>query len=82
MVCYLKGIKIVEGELADDVTWPIHDNNQHAEVVSGPDITSGVQSENPCFTIRLVERLTKLVMVKFAPPLLSRDLGKHKNQWL
>ena len=46
-----RALKIfVEEELADDVAGPVHDNNQHAEVVSGPVITLGVQSETSCFT--------------------------------
>ena len=64
-----RALKIfVEEELADDVAGPVHDNNQHAEVVSGPVITSGVQSETSCFTITLLERLTKIVMAKFGEP--------------
>ena len=68
-VIWKAGKIFVEGELADDVAGPVHDINQHAEVVSGPDITSGVQSKTPCFTIRLVERPTKFVMAIVAPPL-------------
>ena len=67
-----RALKIfVEEELADDVAGPVHDNNQHAEVVSGPVITLGVQSETSCFTITLLERLTKIVMAKFGEPLPS-----------
>ena len=75
-----RALKIfVEEELADDVAGPVHDNNQHAEVVSGPVITLGVQSETSCFTITLLERLTKIVMAKFGEPL--KRLFIFANSW-
>ena len=73
-----RALKIfVEEELADDVAGPVHDNNQHAEMVSGPVITLGVQSETSCFTITLLERLTKIVMAKFGEPLLQDVFSVH-----